>query len=46
VPVPRPRSVAQIVSAPFLATKARLEELIYSGGMILPMRRNIPSWVA
>jgi NitT/TauT family transport system ATP-binding protein len=30
VPVPRPRSVAQIVSAPFLATKARLEELIYS----------------
>jgi NitT/TauT family transport system ATP-binding protein len=31
VPVPRPRSVAQIVSAQFLATKARLEELIYSG---------------
>jgi NitT/TauT family transport system ATP-binding protein len=31
VPVPRPRSVAQIVSAPFLATKARLEQLIYSG---------------
>jgi len=31
VPVPRPRSVAQIVSAPFLATKARLEELIYAG---------------
>jgi len=31
VPVPRPRSIAQIVSAPFLATKARLEELIYSG---------------
>jgi NitT/TauT family transport system ATP-binding protein len=30
VPVPRPRSAAQIVSAPFLATKARLEELIYS----------------
>jgi NitT/TauT family transport system ATP-binding protein len=30
VPVPRPRSIAQIVSAPFLATKARLEELIYS----------------
>jgi NitT/TauT family transport system ATP-binding protein len=30
VPVPRPRSVAQIVSAPFLATKARLEQLIYS----------------
>jgi len=30
VPVPRPRSVAQIVSPEFLATKARLEELIYS----------------
>ena len=30
VPVPRPRSLAQIVSAPFLATKARLEQLIYS----------------
>ena len=26
----RPRSIAQIVSAEFLATKARLEELIYS----------------
>jgi NitT/TauT family transport system ATP-binding protein len=32
VPVPRPRSIAQIVTAEFLATKARLEELIYSGG--------------
>jgi NitT/TauT family transport system ATP-binding protein len=31
VPVPRPRSIAQIVTAEFLATKARLEELIYSG---------------
>jgi NitT/TauT family transport system ATP-binding protein len=30
VPVPRPRSIAQIVTAEFLATKARLEELIYS----------------
>jgi NitT/TauT family transport system ATP-binding protein len=30
VPVPRPRSAAQFVSAEFLATKARLEELIYS----------------
>ena len=30
VPVPRPRSVAQIVSPEFLATKARLEQLIYS----------------
>jgi NitT/TauT family transport system ATP-binding protein len=29
VPVPRPRSVAQIVSPEFLATKTRLEELIY-----------------
>jgi NitT/TauT family transport system ATP-binding protein len=31
VPVPRPRSVAQFVSPEFLATKARLEELIYAG---------------
>jgi NitT/TauT family transport system ATP-binding protein len=31
VPVPRPRSVAQFVSPQFLATKARLEELIYIG---------------
>jgi NitT/TauT family transport system ATP-binding protein len=31
VPVPRPRSVAQFVSPEFLATKARLEELIYIG---------------
>ena len=31
VPVPRPRSVAQFVTLPFLATKARLEELIYIG---------------
>jgi NitT/TauT family transport system ATP-binding protein len=31
VPVPRPRAIAQLVTAPFLATKARLEELIYSG---------------
>ncbi len=30
VPVPRPRSIAQVVTAEFLATKARLEELIYS----------------
>jgi NitT/TauT family transport system ATP-binding protein len=30
VPVPRPRSIAQIVTPEFLATKARLEELIYS----------------
>jgi NitT/TauT family transport system ATP-binding protein len=30
VPVSRPRSVAQIVSPEFLATKARLEQLIYS----------------
>jgi NitT/TauT family transport system ATP-binding protein len=30
VPVPRPRSAAQIVSPEFLATKTRLEELIYS----------------
>ena len=28
VPVPRPRSVAQLVSPEFLATKARLDELI------------------
>jgi NitT/TauT family transport system ATP-binding protein len=31
VPVPRPRSVAQFVTPTFLATKARLEELIYIG---------------
>jgi NitT/TauT family transport system ATP-binding protein len=31
VPVPRPRSVMQFVSPEFLATKARLEELIYIG---------------
>jgi NitT/TauT family transport system ATP-binding protein len=30
VPVPRPRGIAQIVTLPFLATKARLEELIYT----------------
>jgi NitT/TauT family transport system ATP-binding protein len=29
VPVPRPRERAQLLSAPFLATKQRLEELIY-----------------
>lgn len=29
VPVPRPRSTEQFLSGPFLATKARLEELIY-----------------
>jgi len=31
VPVPRPRSIAQFVTPEFLATKARLEELIYIG---------------
>jgi len=30
VPVPRPRGMSQILSDEFLATKARLEELIYS----------------
>jgi len=30
VPVPRPRSITQCVTAEFLATKARLEELIYT----------------
>jgi NitT/TauT family transport system ATP-binding protein len=29
VPVPRPRTVAQLISPTFLATKARLEELIH-----------------
>jgi NitT/TauT family transport system ATP-binding protein len=29
VPVPRPRSIEQFLSGPFLATKARLEELIH-----------------
>ena len=31
VPVPRPRSAAQLISPDFLATKARLEELIHQG---------------
>ena len=31
VPVPRPRNVAQFISPEFLATKARLEELIHQG---------------
>jgi len=30
VPVPRPRDLSQFISREFLATKARLEELIYS----------------
>jgi NitT/TauT family transport system ATP-binding protein len=30
VPVPRPRHIAQLVTREFLATKARLEELIYT----------------
>jgi NitT/TauT family transport system ATP-binding protein len=30
VPVPRPRDAGQFITKPFLATKARLEELIYS----------------
>jgi NitT/TauT family transport system ATP-binding protein len=30
VPVPRPRNMGHSISKPFLATKARLEELIYS----------------
>jgi NitT/TauT family transport system ATP-binding protein len=30
VPVPRPRNTAQCFSPEFIATKARLEELIYS----------------
>jgi NitT/TauT family transport system ATP-binding protein len=33
VPVPRPRSVEQFLSGPFLATKARLEELIHHRAM-------------
>jgi NitT/TauT family transport system ATP-binding protein len=32
VPVPRPRSTDQFLSGPFLATKARLEELIHQRG--------------
>ncbi len=32
VPVPRPRSSEQFLSGPFLATKARLEELIHGQG--------------
>ena len=33
VPVPRPRSTDQFLSGPFLATKARLEELIHQHGV-------------
>jgi NitT/TauT family transport system ATP-binding protein len=33
VPVPHPRSAAQIISPEFLATKARLEELIHQGAV-------------
>jgi NitT/TauT family transport system ATP-binding protein len=36
VPVPRPRSLTQLVTAEFLATKARLEELIYIGRHVQP----------
>jgi NitT/TauT family transport system ATP-binding protein len=31
VPVPRPRNTKQLISPEFIATKARLEELIYQG---------------
>jgi NitT/TauT family transport system ATP-binding protein len=31
VPVPHPRSTAQFITPEFLATKARLEDLIYQG---------------
>jgi NitT/TauT family transport system ATP-binding protein len=31
VPVPRPRSTSQLISPEFIATKARLEELIHQG---------------
>jgi NitT/TauT family transport system ATP-binding protein len=31
VPVPRPRGSSQFITPEFLATKARLEELIYQG---------------
>ncbi len=31
VPVPRPRSLGQFITPEFLATKARLEELIHQG---------------
>jgi NitT/TauT family transport system ATP-binding protein len=33
VPVPHPRSTAQFISPEFLATKARLEELIHQGAV-------------
>jgi NitT/TauT family transport system ATP-binding protein len=33
VPVPHPRSAAQLISPEFLATKARLEELIHQGAV-------------
>ena len=38
VPVPHPRSAAQFISPEFLATKARLEELIHQGAR--PRRRR------
>jgi NitT/TauT family transport system ATP-binding protein len=31
VPVPRPRGTSQLISPEFIATKARLEELIHQG---------------
>ncbi len=42
VPVPRPRSMAQVVTAEFLATKARLEELIYSARHDLTEEEDYP----
>ena len=45
VPVPRPRSTTQCFSPEFLATKARLEELIYSGRS-RRTRTTIPSFPA
>ena len=41
VPVPRPRNPAQFITPEFLATKARLEELIHKGAAMTRMRTKV-----
>ena len=43
VPVPHPRSTAQFISPEFLATKARLEELIHQGARATTTRTPTPT---
>jgi NitT/TauT family transport system ATP-binding protein len=43
VPVPRPRSLTQSITPEFLATKARLEELIYSEHAAAPAAAEAPA---